>query len=356
MAPLLSITDLRRAALEARTAARVHGQIQTVLQKETQQRKPFWELTLADAEARLLLRAWSDSPSFKQCAEMEPGGFLEIEGEFSSSSSFGLEAKTWTCRSLEDEEIQALLGGPAPLREKQAADFAFLEETVAALADPRLKALCQIFLADFGERFRRAAGARTYHHARRGGLVEHTAQMMRAATALAGVYSALNRDLLIAGVLLHDAGKMWENSLPAGGFIMPYDERAELVGHISIGVDLLNSLWRKLEALPEFEAWRTLAPPPEDVRLHLVHLILSHHGELQFGSPVTPKTPEAHTLHYLDNLDAKLEMVYSSYRTAKTLAPRVYEKVWPLPGNSVAPLPAIVAGTVLDESPAPGAD
>lgn len=350
MVPLLSISELRRAATEARIAARVHGQIQAVLQKETQQRKPFWELTLADSESRLLLRAWSDSPSFKQCADMETGGFLEIEGEFSSSSSFGLEAKTWTCRSLEDEEIQALLGGPAALREKQAADFAFIEESLAALRDPRLKALCTGFVADFGERFRRSAGARNNHHARRGGLVEHTAQMMRAACALAGVYPALNRDLLVAGVLFHDAGKMWENSLPAGGFIMPYDERAEMMGHISIGVDLLNSLWRKLEAHPDFETWRPLVPAPEDIRLHLVHLILSHHGELQFGSPVTPKTPEAHALHYIDNLDAKLEMALSAYQNAKLLAPRVFEKMWPLPGNSVAPLPAFVEPEIPDQT------
>ena len=264
---------------------------------------------------------------------MAPGGFLEIEGEFSSSSSYGLEAKTWTCRPLEDAETQALLGGPAALREKQAADYAYLQEATASLSDPRLQALGAAFFAEYGERFRRTAGARNNHHARRGGLVEHTAQMMRSAAALAAVYPSLNRDLLMTGVLFHDAGKMWENSLPAGGFIMPYDERAELMGHISIGVDLLNSLWRKLEALPESQDWRDLAPSLEDLRLHLAHLILSHHGELQFGSPVTPKTPEAHTLHYLDNLDAKLEMVFSVYQNARQLAPRVYEKVWPLPGQ-----------------------
>ena len=292
-----------------------------------------------------MLRAWSDSPSFKSCAEMAPGGFLEIEGEFTSSASYGLEAKTWTCRALEDGEIQALLGGPQALREKQAADFAALETAVSALGDPRLRFLCGNFLTEFGERFRRSAGARNNHHARRGGLVEHTAQMMRAAAAICGVYPVLNSDLLLAGVLFHDAGKMWENSLPPGGFIMPYDERAEMMGHISIGVDLLNSLWRKLEAHPEFEAWRPLSPSPEDTRLHLVHLILSHHGELQFGSPITPRTPEAQALHYLDNLDAKLEMFLNAYQTAKHLAPRVYEKAWPLPGNLVAPLPRFDRGT-----------
>ena len=82
-----------------------------------------------------------------------------------------------------------------------------------------------------------------------------------------------------------------------------------------------------------------MTPRMEDVRLHLTHLILSHHGELQYGSPVLPKTPEAFALHYIDNLDAKMEMVTAAYRNAGLLAPRIYEKAWPLPTNLFEPLP-----------------
>jgi 3'-5' exoribonuclease len=74
------------------------------------------------------------------------------------------------------------------------------------------------------------------------------------------------------------------------------------------------------------------------VRLHLLHLIAAHHGELQFGSPMVPKTPEAWALHYVDNLDAKMEMITNAYAGAKHVAPRIQERVWPLPGNSVEPL------------------
>jgi 3'-5' exoribonuclease len=74
-----------------------------------------------------------------------------------------------------------------------------------------------------------------------------------------------------------------------------------------------------------------------------LHLIAAHHGELQFGSPVPPKTPEAWALHYVDNLDAKLEMLATGYANAKLLGPRIHERVWPLPGNLVAPLPTFVA-------------
>jgi 3'-5' exoribonuclease len=339
MVSLLSIAELRTAAQSARTAARVHGQIYSLLQKETQQRKPYWELVLADAETRFVLRAWNDSPSFKQCAEFAQGGFLEITGEFETSGAYGLDAKTWACRPLDPDEVESLLAGPKPLREKQARDYAYIEDCVTRIADPRLKAVCVMFLEELGERFRRTAAARNNHHARRGGLVEHTAQMMRSAEAICVAYPILNRDLVTAGVLLHDSGKLWENSLPSDGFVMPYDERGEMMGHIPIGMELTNRLWRQLAERPEYEEWKKMFPRIDEVRLHLTHLILSHHGELQYGSPVLPKTPEAFALHYIDNLDAKMEMVTAAYQTAALLAPRIYEKAWPLPTNLMAPLP-----------------
>jgi len=274
MVSLLSISALRTAAHAGRTAARVHGQISSLLQKETQQRKPYWEMALADAETKFVLRAWNDSPNFKQCADFNQGEFLEITGEFESSAAYGLDAKTWTCRPLDPDEIEALLAGPKALREKQAADYAFLLDAVSRIADPRLKALCDMFLDELGERFRRTAGARNNHHARRGGLVEHVAQMMRTTEAVCGAYPILNRDLMFAGVLLHDSGKMWENSLPVDGFVMPYDERGEMMGHISIGMELTNRLWRQMAERPEYEAWKKMTPPVEDLRLHLTHLIL----------------------------------------------------------------------------------
>ena len=175
------------------------------------------------------------------------------------------------------------------MRARQAADWEYIVATTAAIRDPRLYALCAEFISQYGARFRNTAGARTYHHARRGGLVEHTAQMMRVATQIAPLYPDLNLDLLVAGVLFHDAGKLWENHLPETGFSMPFDELGEMVGHIGIGMELVNSLWRKLESDERAAEWRKLSPPMEDCRLHLLHLIASHHGEPQFGSPVYPE-------------------------------------------------------------------
>ena len=102
---------------------------------------------------------------------------------------------------------------------------------------------------------------------------------MRVALALGPLYPQLNLDLLLAGILFHDSGKLWENHLPEDGFTMGFDERGELMGHISIGLELVNSLWRKLQTVENGQAWDNLVPPSEDCRLHLLHLIASHHGE-----------------------------------------------------------------------------
>src|SRR6266436_768189 len=113
-----------------------------------------------------------------------------------------------------------------------------------------------------------------------------------------------------------------------------------------------HELWRKLSA-ENAEAWKNLVPVSEDVRLHLLHLIGAHHGELEFGSPVAPKTPEAMALHYIDNLDARLEMFAAGYTTAKPLAARIFDRVRPLPGNLVksldkfSPKPPSKDGTLL---------
>ncbi len=339
LVPRFTISTLKQATPHGRVDAQVHVQIDSIHKKDTREGKPFWEVIVVDAEGRMTLRAWSDGPAFPLCEGLSGGVFLEIGGEFSAGGAFGLEAKAWTCRELSVEERDVLLAGPAGLREKQTRDFEFLQAQAAAVGDPRLRGLAQLFLADYGDRMRRAAAARANHHARRGGLVEHVAQMARLAVAVAGVFPNLNRDLLVTGVLFHDCGKLWENGLPPDGFSMPFDHCGELLGHITIGIELVNTLWRKLIA-KEGKGWALLQPLSEDVRLHLLHLVASHHGELQFGSPVVPKTPEAWALHYIDNMDAKLEMMFAGYPGAKPLGARVFERVRPLPGNLIAPLAA----------------
>jgi len=333
---LLTLSEIRRAAQNEPVQARAHVQVEAAAPRLTRDQKPYCELGLADACDRITLRVWSDHPAYKVCTELTSENFIELSGEF-DHSQYGLEAQKWTVRPLTDQEKKALLEGPADLREKQTDDWKFLAQSVKSIVDPRLRALCDAFLNEWGDRFRRTAAARNYHHARRGGLVEHTAQMMRVALGIAPLYPQLNVDLLIAGILFHDSGKLWENQYSENGFVMGYDERGELIGHISIGLELVNSLWRKVGA-ENAAAWRDFLPPSEDVRMHLLHLVASHHGEMQFGSPVFPKTPEAMALHYIDNLDARMEMFAAGYTTAKLLADRIFDRVRPLPGNLVKSL------------------
>ena len=333
---LMTLSEIRRAAQSGPVSARVHVQVESSVPKLTREQKPYCELSLADACDRMTLRVWSDHPNYKACGALTNESFIELTGDF-VSSQFGLEATKWTMRPLTPQEKNQLLQGPPELRAKQETDWKFILESVGTVTDPRLRALCDAFIKEFSERFRRTAAARRNHHARRGGLVEHTAQMMRLARVIAPLYPQLNADLLVAGILLHDSGKLWENHYSENGFVMDYDERGELVGHISIGLELVNTLWRKISA-ENSEAWKTLTPPSEDVRLHLLHLIGAHHGEQQFGSPVDPKTPEAMALHYIDNLDARLEMFAAGYLMAKPLADRIFERVWPLPSKLVKSL------------------
>jgi 3'-5' exoribonuclease len=341
---LLTISETRRRAQEGFVTARVQVQVESASVKTTREGKPYCEINLADACDRMMLRVWSDHPDYQACGALGVGDFVEISGEFAQHQQFGLEAKKWNARSLSPQEISELLAGPPELREKQSADYSFITQTIATISDPRLLALCELFLREFGERFRRSAAARNYHHARRGGLIEHTAQMMRVALSLGPLYQQLNVDLLIAGILFHDSGKLWENHMPEDGFTMGFDERGELMGHISIGLELVNSLWRKLQTDENARAWETLTPSSDDCRLHLLHLIAAHHGELQLGSPVHPKTPEAMALHYIDNLDARLEMFAAGYLSAKPLADRIFDRVRPLPGNLVKSLEKFQSG------------
>lgn len=330
----MTISAIREAAGGAPKFAELHAQVERCTKKEGSNGKPFWELRLRDASGSLVLRVWSDSPNVPVCESLEDTACVAVEGEFYINGAFGLDARRWELRRLHPDEREALFAGSEAERSAVAQDYEFLERTVAALEEPRLKALSERFLEMFGARFRRAAAARVNHHARRGGLVQHTAQMMRSALALSEVYPLLNRDLLAAGVLFHDCGKLWETCPPEEGFAITQDVRGELMGHINIGVEIINTLWRELDR----DAWKELSPPSDEVRLHLIHLVLSHHGELQFGSPVVPKTPEAIALHYIDNLDARLEMIFQGYATGVETSPGIFDYVRALGASPVRPL------------------
>src|SRR5438045_6084845 len=176
---LMTLSEIRRGAQSGPVSARMHVQVESAAPKFTREQKPYCELSLADACDRMTLRVWSDHPEYKACGTLKASDFVELTGEFVQHQQFGLDARNWKVRHLNGQERSELLQGPPELRAKQAADWEYIVERTRALEDPRLRSLGEAFIAEHGERFRRTAGARSYHHARRGGRVAHVAQLMR---------------------------------------------------------------------------------------------------------------------------------------------------------------------------------
>ena len=139
---LMTLSEIRRAAQSGPVSARLHVQVESAAPKFTREQKPYCELSLADACDRMTLRVWSDHPAYKACSSLTNESFIELTGEFSSHSQYGLEAQKWTIRPLTPQEKNELLQGPAELRAKQNADWQFILEAIATIGDPRLRALC----------------------------------------------------------------------------------------------------------------------------------------------------------------------------------------------------------------------
>ena len=168
-----------------------------------------------------------------------------------------------------------------------------LREIVNGIANPHLRALLEAMLddEDIGRRYRLAPAAKQIHHAFLGGLIEHVLSLCALARVTAAHYRA-DLDLLLTGVVLHDIGKIYELNYERG---FSYSTDGQLIGHISIAMRIVAD---KLRGLPEF---------PPTLRTLVEHMVLSHHGHLEFGSPKLPQLPEALLLHYLDDLDSKME-------------------------------------------------
>ena len=166
------------------------------------------------------------------------------------------------------------------------------------ISEPNLRNLTECYLMDqtFMEKFQNAPAGLKHHHAYPGGLLQHTLGIMELALKVGDSYPLLNTDLLVTGAFLHDTGKPAEIEYEKE---FTYTNEGQLLGHIFQGISRLEARLRQTEEL-------TGEPFPEELALRLKHMIISHHGEYEFGSPKLPMTPEALALHYLDLLDSKL--------------------------------------------------
>lgn len=254
----------------------------------------YFALTLCDRTGQIDARMWD----IDEAAEFEPGDVIKVRGQVCRYNE-KLQIKVDKIRQAQPNEYE--LGDFVPQSERNIDEmWAELEAWVASFRDPDLKALLEAFLQDpeLARALREAPAAKGLHHAWIGGLLEHVLSLMSLCDASTQHYPGVNRDLVLAGVFLHDIGKLREL---AWGTSFEYTLEGQLLGHITIGIRMIEE---KVASIPNFPAAK---------RLLVEHLVLSHHGKYEYGSPKLPMTPEAILFHYLDDLDAKMQTVRSEF-------------------------------------------
>ncbi|MBI4461747.1 MAG: HD domain-containing protein [Acidobacteria bacterium] len=268
--------------------------------RSTKEGKPYLALRLGDQTGVVEGRVWEESPDI---SAFEADDFVKVQARVELYRD-QLQLKIEKLRRARPEEITFADYFPRTKKDVEAM-YAELRAMGAEVTNPHLRALLVSVLDDeaIARKLKQAPGAKRLHHAYLGGLLEHILSLAKLCQLVAAHYPALNYDLLLAGVVLHDLGKIEELSYPlAEGEARPFDytTAGRLLGHILLELELVN---RKMDALGDF---------PEELRLQVQHLIASHHGRLEFGSPVLPQTLEAVVLHYVDDLDSKIEAAQSS--------------------------------------------
>lgn len=254
----------------------------------SQKGSPYINLRLKDKTGEVDGKVWNNAIELDK--KFKRGDIVHIEGKAISYKN----ALQITIRDMEPilpEETKPEDYLPRTPKDPHAM-FNELMSLVDKMDNPHLRGLLYALFEDekIAELFKKAPAAKGFHHIYLGGLLEHTLSVVRLLEMASGHYPELNHDLLITGGILHDIGKIYEFSYSP---IIDYTDEGRLIGHIVMGVELVD---KKMATLENF---------PAQLALELRHIILSHHGEFEFGSPKRPKTLEALVVHYLDDLDAK---------------------------------------------------
>jgi 3'-5' exoribonuclease len=249
---------------------------------------------LRDKSGAISARMWNVTE--EQAAHVNPGDFVAVRGKVQLYQG-ALQMIISQIQAVPTERLD-----PADFVKQSERDLGQLtirlRELVQSIDEPALRTLIDCFLIDEAlmTAFTTAPAGMKAHHAYRGGLLEHVVNMLEIAQRISDLLPAVDRNLLLAGIFLHDIGKTRELAFEAG---YSYTDEGQLLGHLSIGVEMLSQKIAEVEKL-------TGEPFPKELTLRLKHLILSHHGTYEFGSPKLPMTPEAIALHHIDNLDAKV--------------------------------------------------
>jgi 3'-5' exoribonuclease len=260
----------------------------------------FLKLELGDKSGRIDAVLWDNINQAYDQAEV--GEMVKVKGWVTTYKEMP-QLKVDKIRKAKDGEIDLVDFLPVTDRDFNLL-FDDFKNVVQTIEDSYLKKLLELLSEDLSlmERFKRAPGGKLWHHAKIGGLLEHTLKVVSICEKAAQMYDLVDRDLLITGALVHDIGKV--SSYSADGFF-DYTDEGRLLGHIVSGDELID---RTIQKIPGF---------PRDLALKLKHLILSHQGQLEQASPVVPQTIEAIILHYADELDAKADAFSHIIKTQK---------------------------------------
>ncbi len=264
-----------------------------ILDKALAQKKDgnyFLNLTLADRTGNIKSVVW-DHVDQIIAAGLSSGDFVLVKGTVNEyRGGLQLVIKKMTACPLDSLDSSDFI---PKSRHNVESMFARLKDLTGAMKSEHLKALFSQFWDDkeFTDKFKSAPAAKSMHHAYIGGLLEHTLSMAILVEKIAGHYAGIDMDLLLSGVILHDIGKINEFVYD---YRIDYSDEGRLLSHIVIGLQMLEEKIKHVNGFPEEQA------------LLLKHLIVSHHGTKEFGSPEPPKTVEALLLNYIDEIDSKV--------------------------------------------------
>lgn len=273
--------------------------VETANFKQARNGKPFLQLVLRDATAAVKAVRWETSR--EEFRALERCAFLAAKGraeEFQGNLQIVVDG--FEPISEEDARID-----PQDFLPRSRHDIAgmarALDQIILSISNPAIRSLVQKVLErpEVAEGLRLAPAGKSMHHAYVGGLLEHVLSLARLAIRVVEHYPWLDRSLLLAGVVLHDIGKVRELSYKTG---FGYTDEGQLLGHIVIALGWIDE---SAKAVPDL---------PEGTLLEIKHLVTSHHGQLEYGSPRVPMTGEAVALHFIDNLDAKLAGLQQTFQ------------------------------------------
>ena len=265
--------------------------LQNIAQRTTAAGKPFLTLNLGDRSGTVTAQVWDYT------GPIGPGDVGKVAWISGLASEYrgAPQATVYRIRLAEENDDFRVsdLVATAPIEMDETWDW--LVDTVASLEDGDYRAVCQEMLGTYGKQLRLIPAAKSVHHGFVGGLLMHTAYMMRAADFYAGLYPAVDRSLLLAGTLLHDFCKCEEFVTSPLGLVAEYSLKGQLLGHLVLGAEAVSRMADKLHI-------------PEEKSVLLQHMILSHHGEPEFGAAVRPMCIESELLSYLDLIDSRMEI------------------------------------------------